>query len=154
MVKYRKANLEDLDELIRLRIRFMKEAMNIDSDQNDQIMEKALRDYFSVTMLDNSFIAWLAVEDEKIIGTSGLCFYTLPPSYKNIFGQVAYIMNIYTEPFNRCRGIASTLFEKTVSEAKAMGYKKICLHATTMGLPLYIKFGFKEIKGEMVLNFT
>ena len=94
------------------------------------------------------------MSDDKIIGTSGLCFYKRPPSYKNISGEVAYIMNMYTEPQYRCQGIASTIFEKTVSEAKAMGYKKICLNATEMGKPLYMKFGFKDVDGEMELNLA
>jgi GNAT superfamily N-acetyltransferase len=154
IIKYRKANIEDINELVRLRIEFMKEAMNIDNDQNDQVVRKALVEYFNRTMKDNNFIAWLAIDGSAIVGTSGLCFYTLPPSYKNISGDAAYIMNMYTQPLYRCRGIAASLFEKTVLEAKSMGYKKISLHATEMGKQVYKKFGFKEKDDEMVLDFT
>lgn len=152
MITYRKATIEDIDELIKLRITFMKEIMNIDHDNNDQLLGDALKDYFNKILNDGKFISWLAIEDDKIVGTSGLSFYTLPPSYKNVTGDVAYIMNMYTVPSYRSRGIASSLFEKIVLEAKSRGYKKICLHATDMGKPLYTKFGFKEVSGEMELN--
>lgn len=153
MITYRKATIEDIDDLIKLRITFIKEIMNIDHDHDDQLVGEALKDYFNKTLKDNNFISWLAIEDDKIVGTSGLSFYTLPPSYKNVTGNVAYIMNMYTIPSYRGRGIATYLFEKIVLEAKSRGFKKICLHATEMGKPLYTKFGFKETSGEMELPF-
>jgi GNAT superfamily N-acetyltransferase len=152
MIKYRRANVEDLCELVRLRIEFMKEAMKAQDDKLDSTIKEALSEYFINTIKADSFIAWLALDDMRIVGTSGLCFYKLPPSYKNISGNVAYIMNMYTEPNYRGKGIASTLFEKTIMEAKRLGYKKICLHATEMGRPLYEKFGFKNSNDEMVLK--
>ena len=152
MITYRKATINDITELVRLRIEFMKEAIKIDNNYDDKLIERVLSEYFNNNIQNGSFIAWLAVCGDRIIGTSGLCFYTRPPSYKNISGKAAYIMNMYTDPQYRHRGIASTLFENTVLEAKSLGYKKICLNATQMGRSLYIKFGFKAIDSEMELN--
>lgn len=154
MIEYRKASLNDINELVRLRIEFMKELNNIQSGSNDAELKQSLLDYFSRNMPSDSFVAWLAIENDRIVGTSGLCFYTLPPSYKNISGKAAYIMNMYTVPSCRNRGIAAGLFEKVLHEAKSLGYRKVCLHATDMGKSLYLKFGFKETDNEMVLNFT
>lgn len=151
-MEYRKATVNDLDELVRLRIEFLKEVRNIESDNNDSDVSKSLADYFKNTIKNDSFIAWLALDDNKIIATSGLCFYTLPPSYKNITGKVAYIMNMYTQPNYRNKGIATYLFQKMVDEAKNLGYQKLCLHATEKGKPLYLKYGFKNTDDEMVLN--
>lgn len=152
MIEYRKANIDDLDEVVMLRIEFLKEVVHSDNNHNDEQLEKNLKEYFIKAIIDKSFISWLAIDKGKIVGTSGLCFYKRPPSYKNITGEAAYIMNMYTVPIYRGRGIASALFEKTVLEAKNMGYAKISLNATAMGKPLYLKFGFKETGDEMVLN--
>jgi GNAT superfamily N-acetyltransferase len=61
-------------------------------------------------------------------------------------------MNMYTQPAYRGNRIAPTLFEKLVTEAKERGCHEISLHATDMGRPVYLKFGFKESDGELVLT--
>lgn len=149
MIEFRKAVLSDISELIRLRIEFLHEIGNIFESIADVNLKKALYEYFYEKVLNNKFTAWLALENNKIVATSGLCFYTLPPSYKNVTGKVAYIMNMYTIPSHRKQGIAKVLFEKIVEEAKTRGYKYISLHATEKGKPLYLKFGFKDLNTEM-----
>ena len=152
MIEYRKAVIDDVEELVRLRIAFLNEVKNIESGYSDPAMEYNLKEYFINNMSTNCFIAWLAVKDGAIVGTSGICFYALPPSYKNISGNSAYIMNMYTLPDYRGKGIAPALFKKLVAEAADRSCKKISLHATDMGKPVYLKFGFKVTDNEMVLN--
>lgn len=152
MIEYRKAALGDMDELVRLRIEFLKEAQNIESDSNDADVRKALENYLDGAMKNNAFIAWVAVDDNRIVATSGLCFLTVPPTYKNPEGTVAYIMNMYTRPDYRNRGIANGLFEKTLDEAKNLGYRHFSLHATEKGRPLYARHGFTSSGDEMVFK--
>jgi len=144
MIEYRRANAGDIDELVRLKIEFMKEALKIETCFDDKEMKDSLTDYFNKTIHNDSLNDWLAIDNSRIIGTSGLCFYTLPPSYKNITGNVAYIMNMYTDPAYRGKGIASQLFEKMIFEVKKLGHKKISLHATDKGKPVYLKYGLKK----------
>lgn len=151
----RKAELSDINELVKLRISFMKEVNGVTNSEDQEKYEaltKANSEYFSTHIPDHSFIAWLAVENDKIVGTSGLIFYNRPPSYKNISGKTAYIMNIYTLKEHRNQGIAGILLQKVIDEAVGRGYHNICLNATDMGKPLYLKHNFKEVNGEMVLN--
>lgn len=153
-MEFRKATLKDLDALVKLRIEFMKEVNGTKSKDDDEkygLLAQTNAEYFKKHLPDNSFIAWLAVDQGEIIGTSGLVFYDRPPSYKNLTGKNAYIMNIYTLEAYRKKGIASLLLEKTVNEAFSLGYSAIYLNATDMGKPLYLKHGFKDVNGEMVL---
>ncbi|MGE5604554.1 MAG: GNAT family N-acetyltransferase [Bacteroidota bacterium] len=154
MIEYRKTNINDVTELVRLRIEFLKETRNVQTDSNDSEIQKSLTEYFRTTLNNNSFIAWLALADGRIVGTSGLCFYTLVPSYRNLTGKVAYIMNMYTQPVYRHRGIATYLFQKMIDEAQNLGYQKLVLHASEQGRPLYQKFGFKNADNEMILNMV
>ena len=58
-------------------------------------------------------------------------------------GKEAYIMNMYTKPKWRKKGIGSAILEKLIDEARNRGIEAIKLHATPKGRPLYEKFGFK-----------
>jgi predicted acetyltransferase len=152
MIEYRKANINDIDDLVRMRLMFLKEAQNVTNTELDDYVMKSLKDYFSNNIFNDNFISWIACENNKIIATSGLCFYTMPCSYKHLTGKTAYIMNMFTLPKYRKAGIAIKLFELVVKEAKDLGYKKIQLHASEMGRNLYKKFGFEEVNDEMVLK--
>jgi GNAT superfamily N-acetyltransferase len=152
MIEYRKAHVDDCEALVELRIRFLKEAQGIDTDENDLDIKDALSRYFTEKMGNGGFIAWLALDECKIVATSGLCFYTLPPSFTDFTGKVAYIMNMYTEPSYRKQGIATNLFGRLLDEAKALGYKKVCLNTTAQGRPIYERFGFRETGDEMALR--
>ena len=68
---------------------------------------------------------------------------------KKLAEKVAYIMSMYTFPMYRNQGIGTELFKRIVDEAKQLGYKKITLNATDMGNPLYEKYGFKDVQGDM-----
>lgn len=152
LITYRKADIKDIEALIDLRIDFMREVMSIGVEQEDIELRKSLLEYFRNLIPKNEFVAWVAIFENKIIATSGLSFYKRPPSYKNLEGKVAYIMNMYTIPSYRGKGIAKLLFSNIIEEAKAMGYYQFSLHATDMGRPIYKKFGFNESGNEMILN--
>lgn len=149
MIEYRKATLDDSGELAKIRGLFLLEAHDICSESEREAMETANKSYFETALADDSFAAWLAVDSGKIIATSGLSFFVVPPSFKCPDGRV-YIMNMFTFPDYRRQGIGMELLKRTVEEAKNRGYKKITLHATDIGKPLYQKYGFTDSHGDMV----
>ena len=73
------------------------------------------------------------------------------PTYHNQSGNKAYIMNMYTAPEFRRRGIAYTTLDLLVEEAKNRRIQAISLEATAMGRPLYEKYGFVKMNDEMEL---
>ena len=73
------------------------------------------------------------------------------PTFHNPSGNKAYIMNMYTHPDYRRRGIASAVLELLVKEALTRRVEHISLEATSMGRPLYTKYGFVPMKDEMIL---
>jgi ribosomal protein S18 acetylase RimI-like enzyme len=143
--------LEDIDELVecRLEMRLEREAGNM----NIGIEEFRSRnyDYFKKHLPDDSFISWIALDEGNIAATSGLCFFCTPPAFSNPSGNTAYIMNIYTKPGYRNRGIASKLMGHIIQEARSKECSKITLHASDMGRPIYEKLGFRDVNGDMEL---
>ena len=152
MLDFRKATINDLDDLAKIRSIFLMEMENEHSETKREKMEAANRAYFEKSLADDSFVAWLAVADGKIVGTSGLSFYIIPPNNNCPDGRVANIMNMFTFPEYRKQGIATELFKRIVEEAKLRGYKRIALNATSAGKPLYEKYGFKDAVGDMIFH--
>ncbi len=154
MYSLRKANLNDIDKLIEFRIEFLKEIQEYPPNKEFEIFQNSLKDFFLNNMKSNEFIAWFAEFDNEIIATSGLSFLQKPPHFVNITGKFAYIMNMYTKPKWRKKGIGSALLEKLFEEIKSRGIQSIVLHTTLGGRHLYEKYGFRENDGdkEMILK--
>jgi GNAT superfamily N-acetyltransferase len=152
MIEFKKAGIDDVAELIHMRVEFLNEVQTSESRTGQDELYYSLKEYFIENMNADRFLAWVATDNGVIVGTSGAYFYTLPPSYKKKNGKVAYIMNMYTKPAYRGRGIAPTLFGKLIEASKEHGCSKISLHATEMGKPVYLKFGFTVSNNEMILN--
>lgn len=107
------------------------------------------RKYFIRHMTDDTFIAWVAEDEGRIVGTSGMCVYHVPPTYSNPTGNVAYLVNMYTVPEYRNQGIANGLLERLIDEARERGCTRITLNASKAGQPIYEDYGFTEVLGEM-----
>ena len=147
-MNYRRANEKDVPTLVELRKLQLTEE-GIASSSN---IDVELYDYFLENIVNDSFISWVAIEDDVIIATSGLCFYQLPPSFSNSTGKIAYITNMYTKNVYRCKGIASKLLELVVDEAKKRNYKIIRLHSSIKGKSIYEKLGFTDSSGYMAMK--
>ncbi|NHK31226.1 MAG: GNAT family N-acetyltransferase [Asgard group archaeon] len=152
MYSLRKATPEDIETLIDFRIEFLKEFQNLPSKNELMQFKENLRKFFFDKMKSDEFIAWFAESNNEIIATSGLSFLQRPPHFSNLTGKFAYIMNMYTKPEWRRKGIGAALFEKLLEEIKNRGIHAINLHATPSGKPLYEKFGFKDSEGYMGLK--
>jgi len=152
MVHYRRADLTDVETLVNLRIQFLYEAEKIDKEIPSDLLEESLTDYFTVHLRNGAFIAWFAVEDNLTVATSGVSFSIVPPSFGNISGAEAYIMNMYTLPRARRKGMGTILLGKLMGDIAKKKIKKVRLLTTELGKSMYLKAGFKENGSEMVLN--
>jgi len=107
-------------------------------------LEENLRDYFIYAMAAGEFIAWLAKSDGKVIATSGLVIWRMPPNNSVRTGRQGYILNMYTVPEARRQGICAALLEKMIDEARSLGLSRVHLHASKMGENVYRRRGFAE----------
>jgi len=57
-------------------------------------------------------------------------------------GQQAIVVNVYTEPHFRRRGLARLLMREVLDWARATGIESVVLHAAPDGRPLYQELGF------------
>ncbi len=154
MYSLRKATKYDMEILIEFRIEFLKDFQELPSDEELLIFKENLKKFLIEKMVSDEFVAWLAVYDNEIVATSGISYLQRPPHFSNPSGKSAYIMNMYTKPEWRRKGIGSAIFEKLLEEIKKAGIQNISLHATPNGRNLYEKFGFTDSEDYMGLDIS
>ena len=135
---YRKLTESDLDTFIRMRITQLRE----EGATEELNLVPALTDYYHRHLPDGTFVSWLAVDHEKIVGTSGISFVEKPPYFGCPSGRIGILSSMYTDPSYRRRGIAKKLLTLVVNEAKEYGCGVVQITASDMGVLLYTDFGF------------
>jgi len=148
---YRKASPEDLDILTETRITVLRAANGLDDSVDMSEVEEQSRQYYRQALADGSHAACLVFDGDSFIGAGGISFFRVMPTVHNPTGWKAYIMNMYTAPEYRRKGIAFHTLSLLVAEARRRGIHAISLEATDAGRPLYEKFGFVPVSSEMEL---
>jgi len=144
-LEYRRANVSDVKVLVDYRIRFLNELYHHPEDSETQVLREALQEYFSEAIPSNSFIAWLAECDGKVVGTGGMVVWQIPGRYEGLeSGRAGYIFNMYTIPEARRKGICTRLLKQLIREAKSLGIRYLHLHASKDGEDIYKKAGFVD----------
>lgn len=149
---YRKASLEDIDILTETRIQVLRAANKLSEEEDMTLIEEQSYQYYKEALKAGRHTAYLVFAGDEFAGAGGVSFYQVMPTYHNPTGEKAYIMNMYTSPKYRRRGIAYKMLDLLTDEAKKRGIAHISLEATEMGRPLYEKYGFVRMKDEMELK--
>ena len=149
---YRRATIDDLNELVMTRIEVLRAANKLDESVDMSEVERQSRDYYTKALADGSHTAYLVYDGDKFVGAGGVSYFRVMPTYHNLSGEKAYIMNMYTAPEYRRKGIAFKTLDLLVRAAKERNVKAISLEATDMGRPLYEKYGFVKMNDEMELT--
>mgnify|MGYP000028072352 CR=1 FL=1 len=102
-----KAAEKDIAMLTATRIQVLRAANGLELSVDMSAVEKESRDYYEKALRDGSHAAYLVFDAELFVGAGGISFYRVMPSFHNPSGNKAYIMNMYTHPDYRRRGIAS-----------------------------------------------
>ena len=154
-IVYRRGTLDDVQALVDLRVRFLNELLNHPEDNETRVVRKSLLEYFTEAIPSRDFVAWVAEYGGKIVATGGMVVWRIPARYGVVeSGKLGYLLNFYTIPEARGKGIATRLLNELIGEARSMGLRYVHLHASKDGEPIYRKAGFVEPKmPELVLRF-
>jgi len=139
-IEYRKLSEKELDVFIEMRINKLRE----EGAKEDIDLKPALLDYYKRHMKDGTFVSWLALDGNNIIGTSGMSFVEKPPYFGCPSGKIGLLSSMFTNPNYRRNGIAKELLSRIVNEAKQYGCGTIQITASDMGVKLYTDFGFEH----------
>ena len=146
----REATPADIPEILRQR-----RGMYVDMKYKDasalDAMVKLTAGYLTKAMADGSFRAWLACDDDHAVAGGAIVVSPWPAHPYDLECRRATILNVYTDPAYRRRGLASALMQTMIDWCRREGYARITLHASDDGRHLYESLGF-EASNEMRLN--
>jgi len=142
---YRRATVDDVSVLVDYRVCFLNELFSHPEDDETAVVRKFLLEYFAKAIASQDFIAWVAEYKGKIIGTGGMVVWEKPAIYQGVeSGRLGYLLNFYTLPEARRKGVGTRLLTEVIKEAKALGLKYLHLHASKDGINIFRKAGFTE----------
>ncbi|MBR6881190.1 MAG: GNAT family N-acetyltransferase [Clostridiales bacterium] len=137
------ARKDDIDELIRLRIAYMKDDFGSVSEEERTAMESQLQDYFD-RKLGTELIAFTARDQGKIVSVCYLHIVEMPANSVLLNGLYGEVLSVFTEEEYRGRGLCTTLMKELIEYGRKRGLGRIDLSATENGYEIYKKLGFKE----------
>lgn len=104
--------------------------------------------------LGSDLLIRLAVDGERIAASAMLQIYDTPPLPSCLNGRHALLLNVWTDPDDRRRGLARRLVETLIADACEREVGMILLNSTDDGLPLYKQLGFQSRDRAMALKLT
>ncbi|MGB7333412.1 MAG: GNAT family N-acetyltransferase, partial [Terriglobales bacterium] len=121
-------------------------------EELDRMVEVA-SPWLAGALADGSYRHWLALDGSgRVAGGGGVLLCPWPANPKDPCTERAVILNVYTEPEFRKRGIARQIMLTILAWVKEQGLRSVNLHASAEGRALYEKLGF-EATNEMRLKF-
>jgi len=159
-ITIREATPSDIPAILRQR-RHMYEDMNDTDPHALDAMIEATSLYLPRALAEGSFHAWLALHHDHAINAHAIDAHAVaggaviispwPAHPYDLQCRRATILNVYTDPDYRRRGIASQLLHTMIDWYKQQGLARVDLHASDAGRHLYESLGFVP-SNEMRLN--
>ena len=141
---FRWAKLEDLEEMLSLRMEAVREIFSFKGNVDCSSLEGTTRDYYALHLRTGTHAAIIVEENGIPVGTGGICFEEELPSPDNPSGRSAYLMNVYVRPEERGKGIGTEIVRRLLKRCEEERTGKIYLESTPLGRKVYYKLGFVD----------
>jgi GNAT superfamily N-acetyltransferase len=107
-------------------------------------MEATSVPFIKSGLADGSYRGWLVENADGVVAGGAVLIIGFPSSPQDPATRRAWILNMYTEPAYRGRGLARSIMEAMISWCREQGFGWVSLHASDAGRPLYEKLDFKS----------
>lgn len=148
--RIRRATVDDAEIIASHRARMFQDMGDVEGEAFETLREKScirLKEWFAA----GDYVGWLAVcveQPTRVVGGAGiqLQLILLRPSASSgvTEGRQGIIVNVFTEPEWRRRGIGSLLMKETIAFARTEGVDRLLLHASKEGRSIYEALGFVD----------
>ena len=148
-IRYIKTTNADIELSMQIRLEMLREVNNLSDEYvYDEAFVADSRKYFE----NGDQTTVLALDDEKAVGCASMSYIHIMPTFSHPTGTRGHLMNVYTKPEYRRKGISKKIVEMLIDDAREKGATEISLDATEMGRPLYEVLGFEASDTAMVIN--
>jgi GNAT superfamily N-acetyltransferase len=139
-IRCRAATVADIEALAELRWQMATEYQegNVTREEYIAAFCESVRD----ELAQGRYRAWLAEADGQPVACTVLIWWPMPPNVEDLHRRRGYVSSVYTHPDYRRLGLARTLMEMLVAQARALHIGKLLLSSSSMGRPLYLSMGF------------
>ena len=147
----RLATADDAAVVARHRVAMFRDMGTLPPDLGPPL-ERAAEAYFRRAIPSGTYVGWLAtprtLPDEVVAGAGIQLREAIPRLTLDRQavdpGPQGLIVNVYTEPAWRRRGIAEQLMREVLRFTRERGIHNVVLHASAEGRSLYEKLGFRQ----------
>lgn len=142
-ITLRRATLDDARTIARHRRSMFRDMGHHDEAALDAMMQRFLP-WIEAKIASGDYLAWLAVSSgDIVVSGAGLWLMDWPAHMVGSSARRGNILNVYTEPEFRHRGLARWLIEAAFHWCKANEIDCVILHASQQGRSLYESLGFQ-----------
>jgi ribosomal protein S18 acetylase RimI-like enzyme len=131
--------------IVRTHRRAMFESMGLNDPATLDAMDAAFAVWLAERFADGHYVGLFAcTEGGSVVAGVGLWLMEWPPTFHSPQPMRGYLLNVYTEPEHRRRGLAHGLVQACMTECADRGVGMIVLHASDEGRPVYEGLGFQQ----------
>ena len=142
-LRLREATARDVPTLVRHR-RMMWTDIGRDPAASIEGSDGPYEDWARRMMGERRFVGFVATSGDEVAGSGALWLREEQPRPGVSPGFVPYLMSMYTEPRYRRSGVATAIVKAAIGWSRARGYRKVELHASRAGRPVYEALGFER----------
>jgi GNAT superfamily N-acetyltransferase len=125
--------------------RAMFQATGFEDQENLGTMEDKFQAWVTTRIRRSEYLGWLATDDQgTVVAGAGMWIIQWPPHPTDLSERRVYVMNVYTEPPYRLRGLARRLTRTILDWCRDHEIKTVTLHASKEGHALYESLGFRQ----------
>jgi GNAT superfamily N-acetyltransferase len=149
-VAVRPATDADLDLVVQLRLDFLREVRGPDVALSAEFVVQT-RAFVERERRAGHLLTWLAFDGPEPVGVVSLLLWGRPPLPEDPRSYEGYVINMFVVAPARRRGLGRELLAVCTDGARRAGARKLILHPTADGLPLYESSGFTAAAPRMEL---
>jgi GNAT superfamily N-acetyltransferase len=134
-----------------------EDAVEIARHRYPEASDGRLRDNYAVwvagAMVRGTYLGWLTETGGEPVAGAGLTLLEWGPTKRSANPYRARIVNVYTAPAWRRKGLAPRLVARCLDAARSQGIVQVGLSASDEARAMYLSLGFRPATHELILDF-